>query len=174
GGRPAIAAMNYMKYDGMGLGRTDLLWSRETLFQRIRDAHFPVLAANLRMENSESLSPYEIKEISGVRVALLGIVPPLSTEPGKSGEWCGLVIEKPGKALRDLMGTLRDQADLFVLLSSLGASENEKLAQEVPGIPGHPSLDRGYPDCTGGQLREKPGQGGPDIAKRPARPVHRE
>lgn len=83
-GKSVIELMNAMEFDAMVVGNHEFDFGQEVLKQRILEARFPILGANV--EGLELLKPYIIKEISGIKVAIIGIVTedtPVSTHPKK-------------------------------------------------------------------------------------------
>lgn len=83
-GASVIEWMNEMRFDAMVVGNHEFDFGQEVLKKRISEARFPILGANV--EGVGALKPYVIKELKGVKVALLGIVTedvPVSTLPAK-------------------------------------------------------------------------------------------
>ena len=81
-GRASIELLNLMGLDALVVGNHEFDFGLEVLKERISEARFPVLGANV--EGFDSLRPYVIKEVGGVRVAILGIVTddtPVATHP---------------------------------------------------------------------------------------------
>jgi 5'-nucleotidase/UDP-sugar diphosphatase len=77
-----IELMNGMRFDVMVLGNHEFDFGQGVLKKRISEARFPILGANV--EGLDSIKPYAIKELKGIRVALIGIVTedvPLATHP---------------------------------------------------------------------------------------------
>jgi hypothetical protein len=128
-----MKALSLMGYDGITLGRADLLLPA-ALLERLADkAPFPVLAANLRTASGEAPFPATlVKEIGGRRVGVFGVVgekplpPPAGAGDFRPGE--------PTAAARRAVAELRKSCELVIALSSLGLEEDARLAREVPGI----------------------------------------
>lgn len=131
-GRAAVELMNLMGLDAMVVGNHEFDFGLDVLRKRIAEARFSVLGANV--EGFEVLRPYVIKEVGGVKVAVLGIVTddtPVATHP-KNVE--GLVFRPPVETVTRYLPELRKQASLVVVLSHLGYAADRKLAERVPGI----------------------------------------
>jgi 5'-nucleotidase / UDP-sugar diphosphatase len=131
-GRSAIELMNRMGFDAMVVGNHEFDFGQEVLRDRISEARFPVLGANV--EGMEPLKPYVIRELDGIRVAIVGLVTedtPVSTHPKNIA---GLRFERPEETISKYLEVLRGKADLIVVLSHLGLHEDRVLAEKVKGI----------------------------------------
>ena len=149
---PVIAAMNAMHYDAAVVGNHDFGYGLATLGRAIKEASFPVLAANAYMANgSRSYPAYMIVRRGDVRVGIIG-----ATTPGamlwERDNLRGRVV------LRDIVPEVRTAvaearakgADVIVVTLHSGLSggsaydtattsvpsENvaARVAREVPGI----------------------------------------
>lgn len=135
-GRAVLAVMNTLGYDAMVPGNHEPDFGAETLAQRIREARFPVLAANLERDTGQDFAPPTLMlERAGVKVGILGLTypkTPLTTNP-KNVE--GLRYLDPVATARTLVPRLRAQgAELVIALTHLGLAADRKLAESVPGI----------------------------------------
>lgn len=72
------SAMNYLKYDAAVIGNHDIEPGHSVYDKFVREAKFPVLGANALVEGSDKsyFEPYKVFDLSGVRVAVLGLVTP--------------------------------------------------------------------------------------------------
>ncbi len=131
-GKSSIELLNAMKFDAMVVGNHEFDYGQRVLQERIKEAHFPVLGANVR--GLPGLKPYVIKKVGGVRVAIVGVVTadtPVSTNPANVA---GLSFSAPEAAVVETLKALCGKADLVVVLSHIGYPEDRVLAQKVPGI----------------------------------------
>lgn len=131
-GKSAIQVLNAMGLTAMVLGNHEFDFGQEVLRQRITEARFPVLAANV--QGVPGLKSYIIKEIGGIKVAIIGLVTedtPIATHP-KNVE--GLTFSPVSQTASRILQELGDQCDLVLFLSHLGLSEDRRLAGEVPRI----------------------------------------
>ena len=131
-GESVIEWMNEMRFDAMVLGNHEFDFGQEVLKKRISEARFSVLGANI--EGLDHLKPYVIKELKGIKVAIIGIVTedvPLSTHPRNVASLRFLSpIETVGKYIEEL----KKKADVMVVLSHIGHPADRSLAQRVKGI----------------------------------------
>jgi 5'-nucleotidase/UDP-sugar diphosphatase len=131
-GKSSIALMNAMKFDAMVVGNHEFDYGQKVLQQRLREARFPVLGANVR--GVPGLRPYVIEKIAGIRVALIGVVTPDTPTSTHPRNVAGLKFSPPAAAVARCLKALRGQSDLVVVLSHLGYPADRALAQQVPGI----------------------------------------
>jgi len=131
-GRSSMEVMNRMDFTAMVLGNHEFDFGPAVLQERIKEARFPVLAANVR--GVPGIQPYIIKEIAGIRTAILGLVTeetPVTTHP-KNVE--GLVFTSAVDRLREVLKEIDGRADLVIVLSHLGLPADIRLAEAVEGI----------------------------------------
>lgn len=76
-GESVVEVMNAMEYDAVALGNHEFDFKVEVLEERIAEANFPFLAANIRNvvdgEIPDFATPYIIKEIDGVLIGIIGL-----------------------------------------------------------------------------------------------------
>jgi 2',3'-cyclic-nucleotide 2'-phosphodiesterase (5'-nucleotidase family) len=131
-GKGGVEAMNLLGYDAMALGGGDMRLGLDTLRQRMAEAEFPFLSANVVLSGTETLftEPYIIKEMGDHRVAIIGL-----TEPGAADAAQGAVtVLNPIETVRRYVAEVSAQASIIIVLSHLGVEEDMKLAKEVEGI----------------------------------------
>jgi len=131
-GESVIELMNAMKFDAMVTGNHEFDFGRDVLRNRIAQAKFPLLAANV--EGIEGLKPYLLKEINGIKIAVIGVVTdetPLTTHPRNV---IGLKFIAPEEALNRYVSELRPKVDLIIVLSHLGHNVDRIIAEKVKGI----------------------------------------
>jgi len=131
-GKGIVEAMNLLGYDAMVLGGGDMRLGLDTLRQRMAEAEFPFLSANVVLSGTETLltEPYIIKEMGDHRVAIIGL-----TEPGAADAAQGTIaVLNPIEAARRYVAEVSAKASIIIVLSHIGMEENMKLAGEVEGI----------------------------------------
>lgn len=129
-GALVVEAMNLMGYDAMVLGERDLQLGVDLLRQRMDEADFAVLSANVWLaETGERFArPFTTLEIDGRSVGIIGLtgtdadVPPAFT------------ISDPIAATEEILLDLAEQTDLIIILSHLAWSKNKQLAELAPEI----------------------------------------
>jgi 2',3'-cyclic-nucleotide 2'-phosphodiesterase (5'-nucleotidase family) len=131
-GQAIVEAMNLLGYDAMVLGDQDFRLGLDVLRQRMEEAEFPILSANVVMAGTDQLfaAPYVIKEIGDHKVAIIG----LTNQEAASAAGGTIIVLDPLEALQDLMGEVSEEADVVIVLSHLGTVMDLQLAGEVQGI----------------------------------------
>lgn len=127
-GATSIDALNQMGYDAIVLGPADLSLGPDLLRQRIGEAQFAVLSADMTDATTGRpiAKPYVIKEVRGQRVAIIG----LSGAPSMNG----FNAADSFATVEKLMAELRGQAAAVILLSHAAPDVNERIASEIAGI----------------------------------------
>src|SRR5690554_7745587 len=76
GGLPSIEVMNVMGYDAFTPGNHEFNYGQEVLAERILDANFPTLAANVTRQDGSLFAGYSalIKDVNGIKVGIIGFV----------------------------------------------------------------------------------------------------
>jgi 2',3'-cyclic-nucleotide 2'-phosphodiesterase (5'-nucleotidase family) len=131
-GKPVIEVMNAMRFDAMAVGNHEFDFGKTVLMERIKDANFPVLAANVT--GLDALKPYTVKEVDGIRVGIIGVVTeetPTATHP-RNVE--GLTFMPVSATVERCIAELKNEADIIVVLSHLGYNADMALASAVKGI----------------------------------------
>ena len=137
-GAAIIKVMNALKYDAMTPGNVDFLYPREVLDERIKQANFPVLAANMYdMEWGDPvIDQYMIKEIAGLKVAVIGMAYQWTAKTGNreytKGWSFGLREDEVTELIKQIKNN--EKPDLVILLSHMGYKVDQKYASRIKGI----------------------------------------
>ena len=148
---PAIAAMNAMRYDAAAIGNHDFGYGLSTLGRAIKDASFPLLAANASLAGGPRAYPaYVIVRRAGVRVGIVG-----ATTPGamlwERDNLHGRVV------LRDIVPEVRTAvtearakgADVIVVVLHSGLSGGSGYDTVATGVPSENVAARVAREVTG-------------------------
>jgi len=127
-----IEAMNTLGFDAMALGNHEFDYGVGNVVRLVRQAKFPVLAANA--SGIREVKPYVVLAPPRVpcRIAVIGLITtetPFITGPGATK---GVRFSDPAEATRALMKEV--QADLYIVVSHIGRDADLRLAADVPGI----------------------------------------
>lgn len=131
-GESVIELMNEMRFDAMALGNHEFDFGTDVLRKRTSEAGFPVLCANV--SGLDMVKPYTLREINGVKFAVIGVVTedvPVSTHPKNVA---GLKFGPPADVVQKYVETLKGKADIIIVLSHIGHSADRELAKKVPGL----------------------------------------
>jgi 5'-nucleotidase/UDP-sugar diphosphatase len=131
-----VEAMNRLGYDAMVLGVHDFDYGIDVLRQRMVDAKFAVISANI-LNESDGLpfaKPYIIVERSGVKIGIFGLTTAEIEGRVAPTNFVGLNVADPIDTARQMVNQLQSQAEIIVALTHLGVNEDIRLASQVPGI----------------------------------------
>lgn len=129
-GEAVVAGMNLMGYDAMTLGPLDLIVGLPALRQRISQAEFAILSANVVLaESGELLAPaYALFEAGPYRLGVLGITrPPEAPLPG-------VEVGDPQAALARWLPEVASQADIVIVLTNVDFRQALELVAVGPGV----------------------------------------
>ena len=149
---PVIAAMNAIQYDAAAIGNHEFNYGLPTLERAIRQAQFPLLAANAyRTTGERAFRPWAISTRRGVKVGIVGATTPGAMVWDRDNLAGRLVIRdivpEVAQAVREVRGTgaavvivlvhsgLNEPSSYDTVAAPVG-SENvaARIAREVPGI----------------------------------------
>ncbi|MBI4640788.1 MAG: bifunctional metallophosphatase/5'-nucleotidase [Candidatus Tectomicrobia bacterium] len=137
-GRSVIDLMNRLKYDAWAVGNHDFDFGQTLLLKRIFQAQFPALAANLidtlSGEQVDFAKAFIVKELGGVKIAILGLTNPLTPTYMIPENTKGIKFENPIETTKQHLPLLREQANIVIILSHMGLDTDRELAQHVHGI----------------------------------------
>ncbi len=131
-GKSTIDVMNAMKFDAMVVGNHEFDFGPKVLKERMAQARFPMLGANVK--GFPALKPYIMKNLQGVRIAIIGVVTPETPVVTHPRNVAGLTFSTPESAVRKYLQELKGRADIIVVLSHCGLQADKELAARVPGI----------------------------------------
>lgn len=120
---PVIRAMNLIGYDTWTLGNHDFNFGLDVLSRAITGSEATPLVANIyRADGTRWLTPYIIKEISGIKIGLFGLITPHIPrwEAGTPAHYAGLRFSDPITEAKKVVAELQDQVDVIVLVAHLG------------------------------------------------------
>lgn len=139
---PMVEAMNMMHYDAWILGNHEFNFEKEFLLRNIKHFNGSVIAVNIKnkKDNSNFVLPYQIFDVQGVRVALIGGVPPHIPmwEASAPEHFKGLVFEDPKIAVDNTLNKLKGKYDVLVGAFHLGRKDEY-------GVTGVFDLAKMYP-----------------------------
>jgi 2',3'-cyclic-nucleotide 2'-phosphodiesterase (5'-nucleotidase family) len=136
-GEPVFEISNLLGIDMATVGNHefDYGWKAAQGFEKT--AHYPLVSDNLVNAQGQLLTGrgYVIKEVDGVRVALIGamledLVGNLATEEAV-GPW---KVEPVVEAVKKTVAELRGKADLFVVVGHIHSAEAERIVHEIPEV----------------------------------------
>ena len=152
---PMMLVMSSLRYDAMAVGNHEYNFGLKVLEKARSEAEFPWMSANTYNKGTEEThyKPYVVKEVSGVRVGILGLTTPGVPSWENVQNYAGLEFREPVAEAKKWVAELRDKerVDLVVVAMHMGLEEdlrtgeinpsqvlNENravaIAREVPGV----------------------------------------
>jgi 5'-nucleotidase len=128
-GKPMAEIMEYLCYDAVCLGEGDLSRGLLALSDLRVMVSFPFLCSNVRGDIPPEIKAHTIKEIAGLKVALIGV----STMANLPERHCYMVAPEEGVA-DSLRALEKESPDLLVLLSHLGIEKDREMARLFPSL----------------------------------------
>ncbi len=126
-GRVLADTMNHLRYDAVALGNHEFDWGRDALARWAEMLSDPLLCANwgARLGAPRPRArPWMIREMDGVRVALVGLTTPgipTWSPPEALGDW---TVERSLPALQRVMPEVRrEKPDVMILVAHQGLRE---------------------------------------------------
>ncbi len=153
---PMMVAMNALGYEAMTIGNHEFNFGLSVLEKARRESDFPWLSANTYQTHSNDkhlYTPYIIKEVAGVRIAILGLTTPAIPNWEEPANYAGHEFRDPVSEAKKWVAHLRgkERADVVVAAVHMGLEvdlrtgraglwnipgENTSvaIAEQVPGI----------------------------------------
>jgi 5'-nucleotidase len=131
-----VDMMNHVGYDFTTIGNNEgITFSKQQLSQMYSNAQFRVLVNNVYENENKSrrpswLAPYAIHQCGDVRIGLIGA----TINFDLFYQLLGWSIKDPIESITEQVQQLRNDVDLVVILSHLGLSRDEQMAQNIEGI----------------------------------------
>ncbi|MFC0270908.1 bifunctional metallophosphatase/5'-nucleotidase [Metabacillus herbersteinensis] len=134
-GQANVDMLNDLQYDAVTIGNNEgITFSHEDLDALYKRADFPVVLSNIYNEFNERpewVTPYHFIQLkNGMKLCLLGV----TVFYEKFYKLLGWKVTDPFQSLVHTVNQVKDKADIIVLLSHLGISDDEIIAQEFLDI----------------------------------------
>ncbi|MCB9916205.1 MAG: bifunctional metallophosphatase/5'-nucleotidase [Planctomycetes bacterium] len=137
-GRAYLRILAQVGYDALAVGNHDLDWGVPELAATLEEVKLPAVCANVRVEPGgprvEWCAPWRVVEVGGVRVAVVGLLTPITpTITHEDAKRLG--FDEPADALSAAQAALAGKADWILPVTHLGVTDDRRLAKA------HPELD---------------------------------
>ncbi len=136
---PAIAALDLMGLDGTTLGNHDFDAGWERLRDRLAEADFPVVAANLEGRTGvlDAVQDWVLHDLGTVTVGLVGVINPEAPGLVFPGSFGPMTISDPAAAMTEAAAAARAAgADVVVGVAHMGVE-----TFDAEGAPAGPIID---------------------------------
>ncbi len=141
-GRRMVEAMNVIGYDAVGIGNHEFDWGVDEASAAVGRFSMPVVSANLLTEGArqeealfENVRPYILKDVGGLRVAIVGLTTPNLPHWYRDFGLAGLRTSPSVETLEKLLPELRRHGpDIMILLVHQGLRTEDDGANEINAI----------------------------------------
>lgn len=136
-GTLAAQAFNLLGYDAVALGNHEFDWGVPALDALLQTLSVPVLAANLRADPDSppgfrAVRPWILRELDGVRVAVVGLTTPNIPHWFRDLPQHGIAVDDTRTALERVLPALKaENPDVLVLLAHQGLLAKDDAANEI-------------------------------------------
>ena len=134
---PMMLAMSALGYDAMAVGNHEYNFGLQVLEKARSEAKFPWLSANTynKGTNKTHYDPYVVKEIAGVRIAVLGLTTPGVPVWENAPNYAGLEFHDPLVEAKKWVPVLRgkERADVVVIAMHMGLEQDLRTGEVNPG-----------------------------------------
>ena len=134
---PMMLVMSSLHYDSMTVGNHEYNFGLKVLDKARSEADFPFLSANTYDKDTQQThyKPYIVKEVSGVRVGILGLTTPGIPNWENVPNYAGLEFHEPVAEARKWVAELRnkERADLVIVAMHMGLEEDLRTGEINPG-----------------------------------------
>lgn len=134
---PMMLAMNALHYDAMAVGNHEYNFGLQVLEKARKEATFPWLSANTYNKETDQthFKPYLVKEVSGVRIGILGLTTPGVPTWENAPNYAGLEFHDPLLEAKKWVPVLRgkEKADVVVIAMHMGLEEDLRTGEQNPG-----------------------------------------
>ena len=139
---PMVEAMNSIGYDIWTLGNHEFNFEKEFIERNISNFNGTVLSANIKnkKDGSNYVNPYQIFNVNGARVAVVGVIPPYVPmwESSSPSHFKGLEFNEILESVQETVKELDGQYDILVGSFHMGREDEYggagiyDLANKVP------------------------------------------
>jgi len=143
-GASTIDVYNHMGYEAATVGNHEFDWGQAVLQQRIAQATFPILLANVFNAGMDTrpawMVPKALFVVKGQQVGVIGVTSKDTPSIVMAGSTAGLEFREPGPVVSQLAAELRAAgADIVVVLAHMpdvygGVVSGEMATIAVPGV----------------------------------------
>lgn len=134
-GEVLVAAYNQLQASVVNISERELAFGVDAFKAVKKNAKFEFVSANLRHKGDALAPPYVVKQVKEARVGFVGVCGTREVmRTDSAGLPAGVTLEDPLAAVREAVVSLKEKADLIIVLSTCGDATDSLLAHQVPGI----------------------------------------
>lgn len=125
-GEEMAKAMNSVGYDAMTLGNHEFDFGYDQLLKLKKQLNFPMITSNVYKNGKSDFEPSTIINKNGIRYGIVGVTTPETKTKTSPSAVKGVEFKDPLTSVKRAMNDIKDQVDVFVILSHLGVDPNTK------------------------------------------------
>jgi 2',3'-cyclic-nucleotide 2'-phosphodiesterase / 3'-nucleotidase len=133
---PMMLVMNALKFDAMAVGNHDYNFGMKVHEKARSEAKFPWLSANTYKvgTNQTHHAPYMVKEMSGIRIGVLGMTTPGIPNWENVENYAGLEFHEAVSEAKKWVPVMRDveKVDVVVIAMHMGVEEDLRTGKKNP------------------------------------------
>ena len=134
-GEGELKFLNRVRPDAMTLGNHEFDFGMQVLLERVRQAAFPVVSANIYRGQERLFPPVVFKDLGGrLRVGILGLITRDTAQLAHPNNIAGITFSDPVAEANKLAVEIRRGSDIFIALTHTGVEIDKRLAREVRGL----------------------------------------
>ncbi|NEP88523.1 MAG: hypothetical protein F6K18_17735 [Okeania sp. SIO2C2] len=125
---PMAVTMNALKFDAATLGNHEFDYGTNVLSRWISQLNFPIVCANIhKSDDTPAFKPYIIKNVDGIKIGILGLITPTTSNWVPSENIAGLTFENLINTAQKYIPQMRnDGADVITIVQHTGFSKVPK------------------------------------------------
>jgi 5'-nucleotidase / UDP-sugar diphosphatase len=166
-GVPTIQAMNQIGYTSGTIGNHEFDYGQDALRMRLREAHFPVLSANIKTP-VPGIKKYAVFVAKGLRFGIIGLTTEELKTQSHPRQVVGVTVLDLVKTVEKLLPEVRKKSDFIIATVHLEDEEEQRFASAFPEIRliigGHNHSALG-PIWLGQTLVAKTGSSGRNVGR---------
>jgi len=130
---PDFKGMARIGYDAMAVGNHEFDNDLATIRRQEDWAGFPFLSANIYRDGKRLFRPYVIRDLGGLKVAILGLTTKDTPLKSRMLGHTGVEFRDPIEEARGLVPELRRQAQVVIAVTHMGHYADEQHGADAPG-----------------------------------------
>ena len=138
---PMMLAMNALQFDAMAVGNHEYNFGLKVLEKARSEAKFPWLSGNTyeTATGKTHYQPYFVKQLTGVRVGILGLTTPGIPNWDNPPNYGGLSFHDPVVEARKWVSIMRarERVDIVIVAMHMGLGEDLRTGEKNPGQVPH-------------------------------------
>ena len=147
---PDFKGMNALGYDAMAVGNHEFDKSNAVLAKQRSWISFPMLAANIYKDGKRMFSPYQVFDVGGVKVGVMGLTTDDTAKMVDPANIVGMEFKKPAIEAAALMSELKSKAHVVIAATHMGHYPNGQRGVNAEGDVEMARAVKGFDLIVGG------------------------